>query len=242
MSENTYQEIEVMVTEARAAPMPQGKSVRGGSPAGPPGLSRTALQRRRRGAGAGLGTVAPDTAYGSPYSDPLIWEMLNGQLGFPVKNPEPELLSDTEEAERRRNPLPFSLTYVFPKGSYLLNPTHWLPLPDTPPGIDTAPPAYHQALALARRNLYRQALEVLEGLIEDMKAKKIHMSIVETFYQFVNAHLQLASGNYEDAIKRFKSMYDDKFFGRGSRFYAAYATELSGDTLAAISAYQGVIS
>lgn len=224
----TY-DVEVMVTGNEMAPPVE--TPRKNTPAPSPAAARGKSP-------AGSAAQSNDV-----WSDPLFLRMLHGRLGFPAKNPLPTGPSDTEEMLRRKNTLPYSLTYVFPEGSYLLNPTHHLPLPDTPPGIDTAPPAYHQALALARRGLNLQASLVLDDMVKDMKSRqKTLPPAVLAFYEFVNAHIQMDMGNYPEAVRRFKELFPDKNFGRGSRFYAALATEKLGDTLGAISGYQGVIS
>jgi len=218
------QEVEVMVTDRKIPPpsTSQAPSVRGSS-----GRPRVAPGGSRRSQ--------------SIYGDPLIMKMLDGHLGFPAKNPVPPPLSDTDLRDKR-NPLPYSLSYIFPKGSYLLNPTHQMPLPDTPPGLDTAPPAYHQALTLARRGLYREASGVLEELIKDLEKKEIRNPAVEAFYQFVVGHLRMADGKYKEAVDEFKKLHSNRIYSIGSRFYSALAMERSGDTLGAITGYQSVVS
>ncbi|MBI4180070.1 tetratricopeptide repeat protein [bacterium] len=179
----------------------------------------------------------------SIWADPLFSRMLHGRLGFPAKNPPPMTPTDTEIALRKLNPLPYDLSYVLPEGSYLNNPTHKMPLPDTPPGVDVVPPAYHQALELARRGLFAQASGVLDEMVADMTkgGKKVPAAIL-SFYRFVNAHIQMELRQYPEAVTRFRALFEDRDFGLGSRFYAALATERNGDTLGAVTAYQGVIS
>ena len=209
-----YHEVEVIITE--------GKSRAAAGPPAEPGNPGAA---------------------GEPMPlDDLVMAMIEGRLGFPAKNPTPQSGLDSALFMRRLYPLPYSATYIFPPGSFLLNPLHRLPLPDTPPGLDTPPAAYHQALQLAKRGLIKPAADVLEGLIKDQKARKARNPIVESYYEFMKGHLRMSAENYPDAVKTFEALYPDKEFGVGSRFYGALAKEYSGDTIGAISGYQGVIS
>lgn len=228
LSMSDRMDVEVMVTAGKTKPAAQESG-------------------RSQGRNSKLAPATPaikDVAPGQPafLADPLVMDMLSGHLGFPAQNPVPSGAGDTQAAQRRKYPLPFAFSYVLPQGSYLLNPTHRLPLPDTPPGLDTSPPAYQQALALAKRGLLKEASEVLDDLLKEQKNKKQRNPLVESSYEFVNAHLKLSAKEYEEAIKKFKSLFSDKDYGVASRFYAALATEYSGDTLAAITGYQGVIS
>ena len=228
------QEGEVIVTAG------QSKSAKLAGPRTIPALKKPAGEKADA-ARAPSATAAPVPANYS--GDPLILDMLEGQLGFPAENPPPYVPTETELALMEKYPLPFSYYYVIPKGSYLLNPSHQLPLPDTPPAVDTPQyPAYHHALALARRGLLKQASDALEELIKEQRGKPEKNAAVEAFYQFVNAHIKLANKEYGDAAKKFKTLYADRDYGPASRFYAALATEWSGDTLGAISGYQGALS
>lgn len=228
MSETESHEVEVMILSPASATT--SKAVPRPGPKMPPGGPR--------------GGVSSEAAATPPHANPLILDMLTGQLGFPAKNPEPSSADDTDAAMRRKNPLPYSLSYVLPSGSYLLNPTHRMPLPDTPPGVDTPPAAYHQALALANRGLLKEAAKVLEELVKEEKEKglKGKSRMAADFYEFVKAHLALTDGDYPEAIKKFQELVPTKDFGVAARFYTGLAMENSGDTLGAISAYQGVVS
>lgn len=229
MSRTERLDVEVMITDRKSKPPKPGA----------PARDRT---NKPWAAPADLVPLQTDSPPAF-LSDPLVMDMLEGQLGFPAQNPPPPGV-DTESALRRKYTLPFSYSYVIPEGSYLLNPTHQLPLPDTPSGIDSPPipPLYLQALALAKRGLLKQAMDVLEEMLKEEQGKKYRNFRIEAFYQFVNAHLKMAAKEYADAIPRFKSLFTDRDYGLASRFYAALATENSGDTLGAISAYQGAIS
>lgn len=172
---------------------------------------------------------------------PLVSSMLHGQRGFPANNIPPEDPHETMVNFRRLYPLPIMPEHIQGR-SFLENPVHPLPMSDTPPGLDTAPPKYNQAVALARRGFLKQAAGVLEELIKDLQKRDVRNLVVEKFCEFVIAEVHLTEGNYDEARKRFDTMRDDPDFGIGARFYTALSAELAGDTLGAITAYQGVIS